>query len=50
MVLVLPDGDNGFYTDENEGKSLFPETKTGEAATASMKEKPIPILSFRSYI
>ncbi len=27
MLLVLPDGDNGFYTDENEGKSLFPETK-----------------------
>ena len=27
MILVLPDGDNGFYTDENEGKSLFPETK-----------------------
>ena len=27
MVLVLPDGDNGFYTDENEGKSLFPETR-----------------------
>jgi len=27
MVLVLPDGDNGFYTNENEGKRLFPETK-----------------------
>ncbi len=27
MVLVLPDGDNGFYTDEDEGKVLFPETK-----------------------
>lgn len=27
MVLLLPDGDNGFYTDENEGKRLFPETK-----------------------
>jgi len=27
MVIVLPDGDNGFYTDENEGKRLFPETK-----------------------
>ena len=27
MVIVLPDGDNGFYTDENEGKALFPETK-----------------------
>jgi len=27
MILVLPDGDNGFYTDENEGKRLFPEVK-----------------------
>ena len=27
MVIVLPDGDNGFYTDENEGKRLFPDTK-----------------------
>ena len=27
MIIVLPDGDNGFYTDENEGKNLFPETK-----------------------
>jgi len=27
MIIVLPDGDNGFYTDENEGRILFPETK-----------------------
>jgi hypothetical protein len=26
MIIVLPDGDNGFYTDENEGRRLFPET------------------------
>jgi hypothetical protein len=25
MIILLPDGDNGFYTDENEGKRLFPE-------------------------
>ncbi len=31
MVIVLPDGDNGFYTDENEGKRLFPETKNHKA-------------------
>jgi enterochelin esterase-like enzyme len=31
MILVLPDGDNGFYTDENEGKRLFPETKNQKA-------------------
>lgn len=28
MIIVIPDGDNGFYTDENEGKRLFPETKS----------------------
>jgi esterase/lipase superfamily enzyme len=27
MILLLPDGDNGFYTDENEGRTLFPEIK-----------------------
>jgi hypothetical protein len=27
MILILPDGDNGFYTDENEGKRLFPEVR-----------------------
>ena len=31
MVIVLPDGDNGFYTDANEGKRLFPGTKNQRA-------------------
>jgi S-formylglutathione hydrolase FrmB len=31
MVIVLPDGDNGFYTDEHEGRRLFPETKDQKA-------------------
>ncbi len=31
IVVVLPDGDNGFYTDENEGKRLFPVTKNQKA-------------------
>ena len=31
MVIVLPDGDNGFYTDANGGKRLFPETKNQRA-------------------
>jgi S-formylglutathione hydrolase FrmB len=31
MVIILPDGDNGFYTDENEGKTLFPETRNRKA-------------------
>jgi enterochelin esterase-like enzyme len=30
MVLLLPDGDNSFYTDENEGRSLFPATASRE--------------------
>ncbi len=31
MVILLPDGDNGFYTDENEGKRLFPEVTNQQA-------------------
>ena len=31
MIIILPDGDNGFYTDENEGSALFPETKDWKA-------------------
>lgn len=31
MIIVLPDGDNGFYTDENEGRALFPGTKSLKA-------------------
>jgi hypothetical protein len=31
MIIVLPDGDNGFYTDENEGKRLFPGTENWKA-------------------
>jgi esterase/lipase superfamily enzyme len=27
MVILLPDGDNGFYTDEDEGKKFFPAVK-----------------------
>jgi hypothetical protein len=28
MIIVLPDGDNSFYTDEDEGKKLFPPTSS----------------------
>ena len=27
MIIVLPDGDNSFYTDEDEGKDFFPPTR-----------------------
>jgi esterase/lipase superfamily enzyme len=30
MAILLPDGDNSFYVDENEGKSLFPLTASLE--------------------
>lgn len=39
MIIVLPDGDNGFYTDENEGKRLFPETKDQEACDGFRSEE-----------
>jgi hypothetical protein len=29
FLMFFPDGDNGFYTDENEGKVLFPQTTNG---------------------
>jgi esterase/lipase superfamily enzyme len=31
MALLLPDGDNSFYMDENEGKHLFPPTSSRES-------------------
>ena len=31
MVLLLPDGDNSFYMDEDEGKPLFPPTASRES-------------------
>ena len=34
MIIVLPDGDNGFYTDENEGKRIFPEAKNQRSCDA----------------
>ena len=34
MVIVLPDGDNSFYTDEDEGKRLFPPTSNKGACDA----------------
>jgi len=39
MIIILPDGDNGFYTDENEGKRLFPETKDQGACDGFRSEE-----------
>lgn len=41
MILILPDGDNGFYTDENEGKRLFPETKDRDGCDAFHSEETL---------
>ncbi|MBM4341240.1 MAG: hypothetical protein FJ110_17050 [Deltaproteobacteria bacterium] len=39
MIIILPDGDNGFYTDENEGKRLFPETQDEKRCDGFSEEK-----------
>lgn len=39
MIIVIPDGDNGFYTDENEGKRLFPKTKEQGACDSFRQEE-----------
>jgi S-formylglutathione hydrolase FrmB len=41
MVILLPDGDNGFYTDENEGKRIFPETKNQRSCDAFNAEETL---------
>jgi len=52
MVIVLPDGDNGFYTDENEGRALFPGTKSRKACDDFNTGEPLnyslfPFLSMK---
>lgn len=39
MIIVLPDGDNSFYTDEDEGKVLFPPTSNKAACDAFSPEE-----------
>jgi S-formylglutathione hydrolase FrmB len=46
MMLVLPDGDNGFYTDENEGKALFPETKNHKGCDQFNSDEAYPYSLF----
>ena len=47
MVLLLPDGDNSFYANENEGRPLFPPTASRERCDhyrphECFKYSPIP--------
>lgn len=43
MIIVLPDGDNSFYTDEDEGKVLFPPTTNKSSCDAFLPEECLRI-------
>jgi hypothetical protein len=43
MIIVLPDGDNSFYTDEDEGKVLFPPTSDKGSCDAFSPEECLRI-------
>jgi enterochelin esterase-like enzyme len=44
MIIVLPDGDNSFYTDEDEGKALFPPTRNKGACDAFSPDECLRII------
>jgi len=43
MIIVLPDGDNSFYTDEDEGKDLFPCTRNKGSCDAFLPDECLRI-------
>ena len=43
MIIVCPDGDNSFYTDEDEGKKLFPPTSNRGASDAFFPDECLRI-------
>jgi hypothetical protein len=49
MIIVLPDGDNSFYTDEDEGKDLFPPTSNKSGCDAFSSEECLRISPLRPY-
>jgi enterochelin esterase-like enzyme len=49
MIIVLPDGDNSFYTDEDEGKALFPPTSNQGRCDAFSAEECLKISPLRRY-
>jgi enterochelin esterase-like enzyme len=44
MIIVLPDGDNSFYTDEDEGEKLFPPTSNTSGCDAFSSEECLRII------
>jgi len=49
MIIVLPDGDNSFYTDEDEGKKLFPPTSNKGSCDAFSPEECLRISPLRRH-
>jgi enterochelin esterase-like enzyme len=43
MIIVFPDGDNSFYTDEDEGKKLFPPTSNKGSCDAFLPDECLRI-------
>jgi hypothetical protein len=49
MIIVLPDGDNSFYTDEDEGKKLFPPISNKGACDTFLPEECLRISQLRRH-
>jgi enterochelin esterase-like enzyme len=49
MIIVLPDGDNSFYTDDDEGKALFPPTRNQDGCDAFSEGECLKISPLRPY-
>jgi len=49
MIIVLPDGDNSFYTDEDEGRRLFPPTRNKGPCDAFSQEECLRISPLRRH-
>ncbi|MBN1255746.1 MAG: hypothetical protein JXA50_10780 [Deltaproteobacteria bacterium] len=45
MIILLPDGDNSFYTDEDERKGLFPPTSNRGACDVFYPEECLRIIN-----
>ena len=50
MIIVLPDGDNSFYTDEDEGRNLFPPTRDTSGCDAFLPGECLRISRLRRYM
>ena len=50
MIIVLPDGDNSFYTDEDEGTRLFPPTSDTGPCDAFFPDECLRISRLRRYM